>query len=494
MRHTFALLLVLLAGLALAQPEGVEKGKIKKIDAEKRTITLTQGDKDHDYLVTDDTRIPGAEGKDAKDRLKTLKEGAEVYFKPERRDGKDVLVGLKPLDDKPAPDRPGNQIQRGKLKKLDVDKMTITLTQGDKDHTYPLAEDMQVLAQGKDLKERLKTFKEGQEVNFRVRKRDGKELVDGLAQPGAGGGGGGQAPPKVDTTKFKSLPELGNDEYHGYKGGLYADGKNERPAGHEKAGIALAKQVQPLDADGKPSADGKIVLLSVGMSNTLQASEGFGRLLVKEEDKNPHLVFVNGAQGGMTAMRIQDPEDSREGTRYWNTVDERLRQAGVTRAQVQAIWIKQADAGPSSGFPTYAKTLQEELQKIVQLFPSRFPNAKLVYLSSRTYGGYATTRLNPEPYAYESGFSVKWLIEDQLKGEAALSYDPAKGKVRAPWLSWGPYLWANGTTKNAAGLSYDAKDFGNDGTHPSNSGVDKVAHEMLRFFKTDSTTKPWFLR
>ena len=93
----------------------------------------------------------------------------------------------------------------------------------------------------------------------------------------------------------------------------------------------------------------------------------------------------------MTAAAIQDPNDGRTGKRYWDTVDERLKQVGVSREQVQVIWIKQADAGPTQGFPKYAQTLQAELACIVQIFPARFPNAKLVYLSSRTYGGYATT-------------------------------------------------------------------------------------------------------
>jgi len=71
---------------------------------------------------------------------------------------------------------------------------------------------------------------------------------------------------------------------------------------HEAAGVALAKQVQPLDADGKPNGDGKIVMLSVGMSNTSQSSDGFRRQLQGEKEKNPQVVFVNGAQGGMTAQ------------------------------------------------------------------------------------------------------------------------------------------------------------------------------------------------
>src|SRR5207237_1804365 len=118
---------------------------------------------------------------------------------------------------------------------------------------------------------------------------------------------------------------------------------------------------------------------------------------------------------------------------------------------------------------------------------------KLVYLSSRTYGGYAKSPLNPEPYAYESAFSVKWLIEQQIKGDPSLNFDAKKGAVKAPWLSWGPYLWANGSTKRSDGFSYDESDFAADGTHLSASGIEKVGRLMLQFFRSDSTTRPWFV-
>jgi hypothetical protein len=118
---------------------------------------------------------------------------------------------------------------------------------------------------------------------------------------------------------------------------------------------------------------------------------------------------------------------------------------------------------------------------------------RLAYLSSRTFGGFAKTPLNPEPYAYESGFAVKWLIERQIKGDPALNYDPTKGPVMAPWLSWGPYLWANGAKKRADGFYYEPSDFReSDGTHESPAGQAKVGRELLKFFKTDSTTKGWF--
>jgi len=136
-------------------------------------------------------------------------------------------------------------------------------------------------------------------------------------------------------------------------------------------------------------------------------------------------------------------------TRYWTYVGERLAAIGVTPKQVQVVWIKQADAGPAQGSPDYAKTLQSELSRIVRILPRRFPNIRLAYISSRTFGGYERTSLDPEPYAYESGFSVKWLIEQQINGDPSLNYDPIKGQVRAPCLIWG----------RISGKRFNARDF-----------------------------------
>ncbi len=106
----------------------------------------------------------------------------------------------------------------------------------------------------------------------------------------------------------------------------------------------------------------------------------------------------------------------------------------------------------------------------------RYPNLTLAYLSSRIYAGYASTTLNPEPYAYEGGFSVKWLIADQLAGDAALNFDPASGVVEAPWAAWGPYLWADGLSPRSDGLTWGCSELSSDGTHPSASGQAKVAN------------------
>ena len=66
------------------------------------------------------------------------------------------------------------------------------------------------------------------------------------------------------------LPDLAGNSYKGFVGGLYPGGSNTEPVAHAAAGQARAQAVTPLDASGAPSAGGKVVLLSLGMSNTAQ--------------------------------------------------------------------------------------------------------------------------------------------------------------------------------------------------------------------------------
>ena len=58
----------------------------------------------------------------------------------------------------------------------------------------------------------------------------------------------------------------------------------------------------------------------------------------------------------------------------------------------------------------------------MQMLKNKFPNLKLVYLSDRIYAGYATTNLNPEPFAWYTGWCVKQLIADQIDGDLSLLY------------------------------------------------------------------------
>ncbi len=285
------------------------------------------------------------------------------------------------------------------------------------------------------------------------------------------------------------LPDLGKGLYKGEEGGLYPGGVNTPPPAHLKAGVAIARTIVPLDAEGRPSSDGKIVMISVGMSNTTMKYRAFIKLAGEQHDLNPKLLLVDGAQGSQVGWITSKPN-----TPFWDVVNERLKAAGVTAAQVQAAWMLQANPGPRAGFPAEMKELQRNIIDTLHNMHDKFPNLKVTYLSSRTYAGYATSPLNPEPYAYENGFAVKWVIEDQLAGKPEMNYDAAKGAVRAPWVEWGPYLWADGVKPSKSGLSYVRGDYSDaDGTHPGPTGQAKVAERLLAFMKTDATTRGWFL-
>ena len=299
--------------------------------------------------------------------------------------------------------------------------------------------------------------------------------------------------PTTSATGFVPLNEMAAaDRYKGEDGGLYGAGRDEPPAEHQKAARSELARIVPLDAQGRPAADGRIVFISIGMSNTTMEFSKFKELADRDAAKSPAVVIVDGAQGGRDAPRWAQTGDGSP----WGVLDLRLAGAGVTARQVQVAWVKQVIARPEAigEFPRYPQALKDGLIATLTIARERFPNLRVAYLSSRIYAGYATVSGNPEPYAYESAFAVRWLIQDQIKGLAALNYDPAKGAVKAPLVLWGPYLWADGLTpRKTGGLVWKREDLAPDGMHPSQTvGREKVARILLDFLKTNPYAIPWF--
>jgi hypothetical protein len=284
------------------------------------------------------------------------------------------------------------------------------------------------------------------------------------------------------------LNDLGTGTYNGYQGGLYPGGSNLRPLSHDRA-LDRTSRMMLLDAAGNPDAvSGVFVLISIGNSNATQEFRSFKPVAEADPDANSRLVLVDCAQAGQGADILSDPT-----AEYWSHVDDDLAAAGVTNLQVQSVWMKIALPYPSEGWPLHAEIYRDDLRTIAQILKSRFPNLRSIHHSSRIYAGYGPDSINPEPYAYEYGFSVKWLLEEQLSGSAALNFDAAKGPVLAPWMSWGPYLWADGLHPRSDGLVWECRDFDPDGAHPSFFGKVKVTNMLLDHFKNDPTTKPWFV-
>lgn len=297
------------------------------------------------------------------------------------------------------------------------------------------------------------------------------------------------------------LGEMGFATYLTNKGGLYPNGLNTRPLAHELAGIAIAMAIQPLETNGVVNTNtGKIGLLSIGMSNVTQewavgGTNHFTSMATNDPSLNPRLVIADGGISGQDAVDWTNLLSTN-----WTWVStQRLASVNLTTNQVQVIWMKQAIqfAGTNGPFPAHARLLQSMTEQIVRNAKVMFPNLKIAYLASRTRA-YTNSAVapNPEPYAFESGFSVRWVIEDQIMATNNLNYAIASGPVVAPWLSWGPYFWVDGVVPRGDGLTWLCSDVNNsDFMHPSpNGGVPKVAAQLLSFFKTDPTATPWFLR
>ena len=288
------------------------------------------------------------------------------------------------------------------------------------------------------------------------------------------------------TTGLVPLMDMGATKYKNFVGGLY-NGTNTMPAAHAAFGAGAAKAVQPLDSTGKPSTTGKIVLVSIGMSNTTQEFTEFLKISNADPKRNKAVKVVDLAQGGHDARKVAQPNH-----KFWTTAATRLTKAGVTPQQVQVAWVKEAIASPTKLFPNNAIELRDLLAQIARNLKAKYPNILICYVSSRIYAGYAGTKLNPEPYAYEGGFATKWLIEQQINGDKTLNHDRTLGTVVAPWLAWGPYLWGDGLNKRSDGLIWECSDFANDGTHPATSGRKKVAVMLNNHFTTDPTAKVWY--
>src|SRR3990172_7126688 len=180
---------------------------------------------------------------------------------------------------------------------------------------------------------------------------------------------------KCDSTSkgFLPLNDLGAGTYQGFQGGLYQEGVNLRPSGHDSAGIDIAWGIRPLNSLGFPDNSGKIVFISIGMSNFSHEFSTFLPLANSDPSKNPDLLLINGAQGGQTAAIIQDSTAF-----FWDTLDARLTRAGVSPEQVQIAWLKEANAQPMGSFPGHAETLQAQLAQICRVAKNRYPNLRII--------------------------------------------------------------------------------------------------------------------
>jgi hypothetical protein len=267
---------------------------------------------------------------------------------------------------------------------------------------------------------------------------------------------------------------------------LYSN-SNFMPAPHRASGEAIAAAIQPLNIKGEvDTANGKIVVVVEGISNTYHEFNTFiNSFFEKNPAVNPKVEMINLAEPGCNLL-------------CWLS-----KGVGSVDAQVQIVIMKhsnntpqEADGAPrfpqgpfttaaSKRFPYHADTTRGMLKIRVLNLKKKYPNLKLLYLTSRCYGGWTcapSANGYTEPVAFEEGFSTKWLIENQITGkDPELAF--AGPNAKAPWMAWGPYIWDPTWTR----------DMFSDGVHPCTSGGQMiVARKWYDFLMQDSAARLWF--
>jgi hypothetical protein len=341
-------------------------------------------------------------------------------------------------------------------------------------------------------------------------------------------------------TPLMDMPQTGGTcaTYKGFPGGLYENCSNEMPADHDADGRRFAAKVQRLNGDGMATARGKVVLMSIGMSIALQEFTAFMAVANRSSLVNHRTLHIgNGAASGMDACTwfpaFGNPSCNSNVPNQYDRINSNLATGPRLKPdQVQVVWIKNANGRvhsfergcsplgtlctplcdervpgcKNSPNTTDALNLEKEFGDTLRAAKQRWPNLKLAFITSRSYGGYARpSSANPEPFAYESGYAVKWLIEAQIKQVRTGKVDPVAGDLSyrvALWVAWGPYIWAAGPEPRSDGLAWcggilspnppcnGEADFHPDGTHPST--VTKQVNMLMQFFLNSPYTHSWF--
>lgn len=245
----------------------------------------------------------------------------------------------------------------------------------------------------------------------------------------------------------------------------------------------LALRLVDRGAPKVDAVDGVIGVVCIGMSNAQQECADFIRRFdagTYSAEVRAGVKFVNCAVGGHAIERWNDPAYD---TVLWDAcLDEKIPARGLRPDQIRVVWHKAATQFTTDAdgavLPPYPDPrsdffrFQAALTTFADRLPARMPSVQAVYLSSRSYGGYAGSAARGEPLSYEQGHALnQWLERRAASG------------VR---YGWGPYLWAPDCALgvvNGSGVCYRRTDYQADGVHPAARALEKVStmlHERLR--------------
>jgi hypothetical protein len=297
------------------------------------------------------------------------------------------------------------------------------------------------------------------------------------------------------------ISDLGTGTYlKQFEGGLYENGTNAVPLDHDTLVRVAAAQIIPRNSNGVAFSRGKIVFASLGVSYTKAIWCGQFTPCISNSfmdiapSTNPALVYVDGSTSSPLEawLPVSSPN--------WQTVIDHVKAAGASANQVQVVWMSYADSValyPAPSLPDRAAdayATERNLGIAIRNARVWFPQLKVIFLTSVYYQTHRCTTTY-EPYAYESGFSYKWLIQAQVNQERTGIVDSIAGDLSlgvAPKLVWGSYMWADGIAPRLDGFTWNSEDvLAQSPCHPSPSGVTKTADLLLNFMRATPYGSGW---
>ncbi|HZP45440.1 MAG TPA: hypothetical protein VFB15_07310 [Candidatus Binataceae bacterium] len=218
---------------------------------------------------------------------------------------------------------------------------------------------------------------------------------------------------------------------------------------------------------------------------------------------NPAVAFADCAYQGAGPEQYVQAYPS--GT-LWTNCESEVTNNGLVDRQVEAA-VMEVVAGGNTSMADLTTPMCTSAQNqlavcfaenktgiLIRDLKKKFPNLKIMYLYSRAYAGWNWPQDPPnnEPWAYESAWSVQFLIRAQItQADNGGPQDSTAGDLLysvAPVLSWGGYQWASANTPNSEGLVWPRSDFTADAVHYTTTGFPNSANTMIGFFLGTTTT------
>lgn len=272
--------------------------------------------------------------------------------------------------------------------------------------------------------------------------------------------------------------------YKGQGGRLYQGNKNSPELNHK---ILLQQQLQlikPVDVNGVSDSNGKVGFIFIGDSYTAGEFETLADFLKGNAQANQSLVLIDGAQSNLSVNHWD------KSLFAWDTLNKKVAEKEVSAKQVQVIWINIGFSDYSGEFEADVHKQADLLENLVKTALVKYPETKVVYLSSPRYAGLSKDENYQEPQTYEAAFAVREIIGRQEKGELVFRQGNTSLKTE-PALVWGPYIWNNDTSGNSV-FGYKVENYAADGLILTVQGKQRLAVDLFDFWSTYEFSRVWF--